>query len=72
MTPLFVLRFDRGAPGAQVKAGAFLAWENGAMRPCASSDLATQYQRQEAASSVALRAAMAFPGAKLSVVPVLQ
>lgn len=71
MTPAFVLRFERGAPGALVSAGAFLAWENGAMRPCASSEHATRYQRQDAASSVALRAAVAFPGAKLQVLTVL-
>ena len=70
MATRFVLRFERGSRSHPDIKGNYLAWQNGFLRPCASESLATHYVHSQAAADVAMRAAGAFPGAKLAVLPV--
>lgn len=70
MAARFVLRFERGSRGHPGIKGAYLVWQNGILHPCASESTATRYDHSQAAANVALRAAGAFPGAKLAVLTV--
>lgn len=72
MAATFVLRFERGSGHQPELKGHFLAWESGFLRPCATESHATHYTHSHIAANVALRAAAAFRGARLAVLPVAQ
>lgn len=72
MSAQFVLRFERGSGEAPTLKGHYLAWEGGFLRPCAAQSHATHYDHSNVAACVAMRAAAAFRGARLEVLPVSQ
>lgn len=72
MTTRFVIRFERGSGIRPDLKGEYIAWEAGFLRPCAAQDHATRYDHSSIAAGVALRAAAAFRGARLEVLPVSQ
>lgn len=67
----FVIRFDRGSGQQPELKGAYLAWQGGFLRACATLAHAASYDLSNAARDVATRAERAFPGARLSVCPVI-
>lgn len=67
----FVIRFDRGSGERPELKGAFLRWQAGFLRVCAAIGDAERYDLPHVARDLATRAERAFPGARLSVVPVL-
>jgi len=72
VTTRFVLRFERGSRSAPEIKGQYVAWEMGFLRPCAAQTNATRYDHSHIAADVALRAAKAFCGARVAVLPVFQ
>lgn len=72
MSTRFVLRFERGSGAAPALKGHYIAWEGGFLRPCSAQSSATRYDHSNVAANVALRAAAAFRGARLEVLPVFQ
>lgn len=67
----FVIRFDRGSGERPELKGAFLRWQAGFLRVCAAIGDAERYDLPYIARDIATRAERAFPGARLTVVPVL-
>lgn len=72
MTTRFVLRFERGSRSAPVIKGQYIAREKGVLRPSPAQTTATRYDHSHIAADVALRAAKAFCGARVAVLPVFQ
>lgn len=68
----FALRFERGSRHDQRLAGRFLGWQGGYFTPCEDSRQATTYKESCVAREVAIRAELAYPGARFAVVPSVQ
>lgn len=67
----FVIRFERGSGRQPELKGAYLGWQGGFLHACAAVTQAARYDIPNAARDVATRAESAFPGARLSVLPVI-
>ncbi len=66
----FIIRFERGSGAQPNLKGNYIAWEGGLLRPCSAQNHATHYDHSNIAAGVAMRAAAAFRGARLEVLPV--
>ena len=68
----FALRFERGSRHDQHLAGRFLGWQGGYFTPCDDYRQAATYKESCVAREVAIRAELAYPGARFAVVPAIQ
>jgi hypothetical protein len=63
----YVIRFERGSRHSPSLAGKFLGWVGGYFTPCAKKESAAGYAATHIAKEIALRAEIAYPGARFQV-----